>query len=57
MADTVNESLSKITGELKESNKRFDKSIQAAQSITGLAGANSAILGSVGGAIKENLIK
>lgn len=57
MADTVNESLSKITDELKQSNKRFDKSIQAAQSITGLAGANSVILGSVGGAIKENLVK
>ena len=57
MADTVNESLSKITDELKQSNKRFDKSIQSAQSITGLAGANSVILGSVGGAIKDNLVK
>ena len=55
MADTINTTLSKVASELKDTNKRFAQASENAQGTLGIGRANSAVLGSVGGAIKDNL--
>ena len=55
MADTINESLSKISAELQDSNKRYGQAVESARSILPIQAANSAIFGSIGGSIKDNL--
>ena len=57
MADTINTTLSKVASELKDTNKRFAQASENAQGTLGIGRANSAVLGSVGGAIKDNLKK
>ena len=55
MADTINNTLGKVAAELKDSNKRFALAQKDAQGTLGIGKANSAVLNSVGGAIKDNL--
>ena len=57
MATTVNEGISKISAELKETNLRFDKSVDAYKQMVATQGAASGALKGIGGAIKDNVVK
>ena len=56
MAKTVNEGLADISAELKETNKRYSQSVKAAAQLLPVSKTNSAVLKSVGGAVKDNLV-
>jgi len=57
MATTVNEGISKISAELKETNLRFDKSVDAYKQMVATQGVASGALKGIGGAIKDNVVK
>ena len=57
MATTVNEGISKISAELKETNLRFDKSVDAYKQMVATQGVASGALKGIGGAIKDNIAK
>lgn len=57
MAETVNDSLTKISAELKETNLRFDNSVNAYTQMVNAQGVTQGVLKGIGGGIKENIVK
>ena len=55
MADTVADSLTKISAELKETNLQYDKSVSAYQNMVNAQGISSGVLKGIGGSLKENI--
>jgi len=55
MADTVANSLTKISAELKETNLQYDKSVSAYQNMVNAQGISSGVLKGIGGSLKENI--
>ena len=55
MADTVADSLTKISAELKETNLQYDKSVSAYQKMVNAQGISSGVLKGIGGSLKENI--
>jgi len=55
MADSVADSLTKISAELQETNLQYDKSVAAYQSMVNAQGISSGVLKGIGGSLKENI--
>lgn len=52
---TINEGLTQITSELKDTNLRFSKASEAYKAMLPLQAAQNSVLSGIGGAVKDNL--
>jgi len=54
---TINEGLTQLTAELKDTNLRYSKATEAYQALLPTQMAQNAVLSGIGGSIKENLVQ
>ena len=54
---TINEGLTQLTAELKDTNVRYSKATEAYQALLPTQMAQNAVLSGIGGSIKENLVQ